>query len=98
MSQYNLNDNVQDSFEFILGGFTYQMRYPTVEETESMQEAIQKAESGNKNKEILDAMCGYISSTDSGAPDIAEALKRQNIRVIRNFTEMIKSEFGSSNG
>lgn len=93
MSQYNLNDNVQDSFSFVLGGFTYQMRYPTVEETESVQEALKKAEEQKDTEEVMGLMYQFISSEDKEAPAIAEAMKKQNIKVIQNFNAMIKAEF-----
>ena len=95
MSAYNLNDNVQDSFEFILGGHTYKMRYPTVEETEAVQEVLQKAKESEDTSEILKQMYQFISSDDKDAPDIADALKKQNIKVIKNFNEMIKAEFSA---
>lgn len=90
---YNLNDNVQESFEFILGGFTYQMRYPTVEETEEVQRVLKEAEKTDDSSSVLEQMYKFITSTDEKAPKIAEALRKQNIKVIQNFNEMIKAEF-----
>jgi len=94
MSTYNLNDNVKDNFEFNLGGFLYQMRYPTVEETEGIQDAFKKAEKADNPEEVLKIVYGFISSTDEKAPDFAETLKKQNIKVMQNFNTMIKTEFG----
>lgn len=95
MSTYNLNDNVQDYFEFILGGHTYKMKYPTVEETENIQKLLSEAKEDSDSTEILSQMYQFISSDDEKAPPIAEALKKQNIKVIQNFNEMIKTEFST---
>lgn len=95
MSTYNLNDNVQESFEFILGGFTYKMKYPTVEETEAVQAVLKEAEKTKDTEKVQQQMYQFISSDDEKAPPISEILKKQNIKVLQNFNEMIKAEFGS---
>lgn len=94
MSQYNLNDNVKEYFEFSLGGHIYQMRYPTIEETEEIQEVFKKAQEAEDGQEVLKQVYKFISSTDEKAPAIDEVLKKQNIKVLQNFNEMIKVEFG----
>lgn len=95
MSTYNLNDNVNDSFEFILGGHSYKMRYPTVEETEKVQEMLKEAEKSQDTKAVLGQMYQFISTDDKEAPPIGDILRKQSIKVIQNFNEMIKTEFGS---
>jgi len=94
MSTYNLNDNVAESFEFILGGFTYKMKYPTVEETEAVQAVLQEAEKSQDTSKVLEQMYQFISSDNKEAPAIGDILKKQSIKVIQNFNEMIKTEFG----
>ena len=94
MSTYNLNDNVQESFEFILGGFTYKMKFPTVEETEAVQAVLQEAEKSKDTSKVLEQMYQFISSDNKEAPAIGDILKKQSIKVIQNFNEMIKTEFG----
>lgn len=94
MSTYNLNDNVAESFEFILGGFTYKMKYPTVEETEAVQAVLQEAEKSKDTSKVLEQMYQFISSDNKEAPAIGDILKKQSIKVIQNFNEMIKTEFG----
>lgn len=95
MSTYDLNDNVEDSFSFILGGFTYNMRYPTVEELENVQTALKKAQEDEDTKTIMDQMYQFISPVDKDAPSISETMKKQNLPVIKKFNEMIKTEFGA---
>jgi len=94
MSTYNLNDNVAESFEFILGGFTYKMKYPTVEETEAVQAVLQEAVKSQDTSKVLEQMYQFISSDNKEAPAIGDILKKQSIKVIQNFNEMIKTEFG----
>lgn len=94
MSTYNLNDNVEESFEFVLSGFTYKMRYPTVEETEAVQAVLKEAEKTEDTQQIQDQMYKFISSDDPKALPIGENLKKQSIKVIQKFNEMIKTEFG----
>lgn len=89
---YNLNDNVKDEFEFILGGFKYFMKYPTVEQTEAIQVEIKK--DAEDSEAILAQVYGLVTSEDKDAPDIAKTMQKQNIKVLKNFTNMIKVEFG----
>jgi hypothetical protein len=94
MSTYKLNDNVNDSFQFELGGFTYDMRYPTVEETEAIQVALRKAEEENSSEAVLQEVYKLITCEDTSAPKIQEVMPKQNIKVLQNFTNMIRVEFG----
>lgn len=88
---YNLNDNVNESFDFELGGSKYTMRYPTLEEIEKLQKILEN--NPDNNDKMMEFMYSYISEQDGASP-IQKVLPKQNIRVIKNFTEMIKSEFG----
>lgn len=97
MSTYNLNDNVKNSFQFELGGYVYEMRYPTVEETEQIQKAVKQAEAEDNQQPVLDTVYGLITSPDDKAPDIKDVLPKQNIKVLQNFTNMIKTEFSGDN-
>ena len=92
MSQYNLNDNVKDSFEFSLDGHNYIMRYPTLEESEDMQSIVEEAKADNDSRKMMATMYKFIDSVD-GAPAIDKVLPKQNMMVIRNFNKMIIAEF-----
>lgn len=87
---YNLNDNVNDNFEFELNGQKYKMRYPTLEETEALGKIIQ-ANPGNDDK-MMEFVYSYITA-QGGAPDIQELLPKQNIRIVHNMGNMIRKEF-----
>lgn len=83
---YDLDGEVPEHFEFKLGGFVYQMRYPTAEE-------VQGADKLTDEKQ-MDWVYGFISSKDEGAPQIRDALNKVNLKVLQKFNEMIMTEFG----
>jgi hypothetical protein len=103
MSQthYNPTDNVDDNFTFEIRGKKYVMRYPITEEVEEVQNIsakLQKAQDDNNTDEIkklsdsLEAyLYGFITPEGHETP-IKEALRKENIRVMRNFNTMIKTE------
>lgn len=86
MSDYTLDQDVEESFNFNLKGNMYTMRYPTTEEVQSGQELKDPAE---QTKWLYD----FITPETDGAPSIEDALKTVNVKVLRNFNKMIKSEF-----
>lgn len=84
---YNLDENIEEYFEFIVGGNTYKMKYPTTDELE----VIQKIDDQTKQGE---AMLGFISAVTEDAPDILEAMKDKNVQVTKRFRDMIATEIG----
>lgn len=88
---YSLNDNVNDSFDFEVGGHKYKMRYPTLDELQKIEKiALDK---GSKSEDVLAEVYKYIDPQGT-APSIAETMRSQNVRVIANFNAMIMVEFG----
>jgi hypothetical protein len=86
-SDYNLDEQVAENFQFILGGFTYVMRYPTTEE-------IQKGgELKDGSPEQQDWLYSFISCEDPKAPKIKEVMKKINVKKLQMFTKMITTEF-----
>lgn len=83
---YNLDEGINESFEFILGGHTYKMRYMT---TEEMIE-LQKLE--NDPKAQTEFIKPYITG-DEGAPDIADVMNKMTVPQLKRFNEMMKTEF-----
>ena len=101
MSNYNLTDNVQDSFTFDIDGKRYSFRYPTTAEIEEAQtlstkiEEAQKEEREDELKEATKRLEGFIYafiSPEGHDMPVQEALKSENIRVMRNFNRMVKTE------
>lgn len=102
MSDYNLNDNVNDDFPFEVSGIQYKMRYPLVEEIEKMQEMVAaselkklKNEDTTEDDEELNAwLYAFITPVKEESPSIEDTMKKQNVKVLQNFTKMFKTEFG----
>ena len=105
MSQktYNITDNVNDDFQFIVRDKKYSMRYPRTEEIEQLQELtnelkdaepLQKSDPEaykEKVRGVEDYMYEFISPIEHETP-IREALEKENVVVMRNFNTMIKTE------
>lgn len=103
MSNYNLSDNVNDSFDFVLRDLKFSMRYPQTAELEDVQtlsKELQDAQDADvkdeaKIKEITEKLEGVLYSFISPVEhdtDIRTALRKENIRVMRNFNAMIRTE------
>lgn len=100
-SNYALTDNVNESFTFDLRGKKYVMRYPITEETDKLRDIparIQEAQDKNDsdevdrlNNELEQTLYSFITPEGHDTP-IKEALAKENIRVMRNFNIMIKTE------
>ena len=100
-NNYALTDNVNEGFTFDLRGNKYFMRYPITEEVEKLQEVSAKVQEAQKNddsdevkrlnSELEDFIYGFITPEGHQTP-IKEALAKENIRVMRNFNTMIKTE------
>jgi len=104
MSSYkDLSDNVDDSFDFTLRGNKYVMRYPKTGELEDIRvlnERLEgldrttdegKAETKEISDKLSDAMYEYITPVDHEL-SIKDALNKENIKVLKNFNTMIKTE------
>lgn len=82
---WNLNEDVEDGWEFSIGGNVYYMRYPTTEEIDRL------AEPPTDGKTSLTGWVrGLIEARTEGAPDIEEALQKSNIQVLRKFNLMVQ--------
>lgn len=101
MSNYNLSDNVQDDFPFELRDKKYIMRYPLTEEIENLQALNLKLEEATDAKDadevkaittkLENFLYDFISPVDHDQ-SIRDALKVENIKVMKNFNTMINSE------
>lgn len=95
MNTYNLNDDTEEHFIFSLGGHSYRMRYPLIEELEEIEEINNKV-SQDHDKQSAEAMnqklYSFITPVAEDAPAIEEVMRKQNVQVVRNFLEMIRAE------
>lgn len=101
MSNYIIDKDVQDYFSFELQGKKYNMRYPITAEVEDIQDLSGKIEEAQKEerkdevkeltKKLEDYLYGLIEPVEHDT-SIRDALKTANLRVMRNFNTMIKTE------
>lgn len=84
---YDLDKETPEFFEFIVGGNTYKMVYPTSEQIEEIRNLKNEKERGEKT-------LAFITPVTENAPDIEEALKKKNIKAYQKFYEMIETEMG----
>jgi len=101
MSLYNLTDNVEESFDVKMGDVVYTGRYPLLGELEELQQIVdaqneaetpaEKRKLGNKMEDFL---YSFFTPKTEGAIPIKDELKKRNIKVMQNFTETMKKEFG----
>jgi len=86
-NNYNFDEIKSDSPTIILGGHTYKLVYPTVEEVERIQEL-------KTDEEKTKAVYNFVQKTNDADPTFEDVLKSQNIKVLQAFADMIKTEFG----
>tara|TARA_B100001250_G_C19420972_1_gene623170 strand:- start:187 stop:507 length:321 start_codon:yes stop_codon:yes gene_type:complete len=102
MAQYNLTDNLSDSFTFKLGDLEYSFRYPTTKEmrklsemNQELQQLIQKNADEKvikkKSKASETEMNQLVTPVGHENP-ISEVLEDQPINVVRNFRKMMAKE------
>lgn len=86
-NNYNFDEIVADSPTIKMGGYEYRLVYPTVEDIERIQ-AMKTDEERN------DSIYQFVEKSRDDIPPFRETLRKQNIKVLLAFTEMIKKEFG----
>ena len=99
----NLNDNVEASCGFSIGGYDYDLKYPTLAELEPITKlseertAASKANDNDKVAEIdakLDEIFyGFITPVQEGTPNIKDVIKEQPFPVAKAFNKFITSQF-----
>jgi len=100
-ARQNLNDNVNATFPFTVGGVDFDLKYPTLEELEPINkintERQAAVEDGNTtriaelDKELEEVFYGFIVPVD-GTSDIQAVLKKQPFPVVKAFSKMIKEQ------
>lgn len=86
--EYNFDNDVDnDSPTIIMGGETFKLVYPTLEE-------IEKIQALKTDEERTDAVYGFVEKTKDDQPEFRDVLQKQSIKVLKAFTDVIKKEFG----
>lgn len=84
---HNLDENTNDYFKFILGGVTFNFRYPTTEEVEQARTL-----DTDSTKDLLKWVSRFITRADNKKYDFAKMYKGMNIKTARAFNKMVKAE------
>ena len=100
-SRVNLNDNVEDSFPFTIGGVDFDLKYPTLEELEPIQTINQEREKAltdkdmakvaELDKQLEETFYGFIKPVD-GTSNIRDILKKQSFQVVKAFNKMVTTQ------
>lgn len=97
---YNLDEQVTESFPFVVGGHSYEFRYPTTEELDDVPQAPDTKDLSDGDKLIANKQYGeklnayfygFIKPVGD-APAVEEVLKKANVLTLRHFGAMIKTE------
>lgn len=86
---HNLDDSVQEFFEFKVNGYLYRFKHLNSEEVEELQKMDQDL------PKIQSFFIKYITKVDEKSPDFSEVMKKMIIPQWRNFRKMISTEFGA---
>lgn len=102
MAQYNLTDNLKDSFTFQIGDLEYSFRYPTTAEMRELSnmnnELTKLVEDKASDKKIeeqtkaTEAKMNELVVPVGHDNQISEVLENQPINVVRNFRQMMAKE------
>lgn len=100
-SRLNLNDNVESSFPFTIGGVDFDLKYPTLEELEPIQNINAERDKALTDKNMVkaaelsdkleEAFYSFIKPVD-GVSDIREILKKQSFQVVKAFNKMVTTQ------
>lgn len=84
---HNLDDGVNEYFDFTVKGHTFRFRHMTMDEIEKMKEFE------NDEKKSREYLFGFISKVDETSPEFVEVSKQMTAPHWIRFREMIKAEF-----
>ena len=86
MPEHNLDQGVEEYFDFILKGHKYRFRHFNTDEMEEMQKL------GKDDKKARAFLYKAITKLDEDAPDFPDTAKEMTVPHWRRFWEMIKEE------
>lgn len=109
-SRVNLNDNTKDRFEFSVGGFDYDLKYPTLEGVEPIRELVKKMDtiendSNMSDEDKSDALDKVRSEMETVMYDmivpvghdtpIKETIAKQPFPVVKAFNKMMNEQLSA---
>ena len=84
----NLDEGLAEYFEFKMGGFTYRVRYPTVEETDKIRSIATNEE---QTRELLFKL---ITPIEAEAPKMIDVYKSMPVNKWNKFLNLIMEKMG----
>lgn len=88
MQSYNLDEN-SDYLIFHMGGHEFHMRYPTTPEVLAIQTEPEE-------EKVTDMIAALITPANEETPKFSEVAEKANVKVLKNFGDMIAKEFSLS--
>lgn len=85
---YNLDEGIQEYFEFTVKGHSYKFRFLTTEEAEKIKELK------DDEKGIVEYLYKFIDPVSENAPPFVEIAKKMTIPHMIAFNKMVMTEFG----
>lgn len=87
---YNLDDDISESFRFIVKGYEYDMRQMTTEEIDEFRDV-------KDEKQIREHLYQFITPVAKDTPEFPEIAKKMLAKQWLKFVEMIKVEMTGDN-
>jgi hypothetical protein len=92
----NLDEGLQEHFDFVLGGHTYHFRHLNTEEIEQMSRLNKRMdeEKDVDSSEMKNFLFQFVTKDKEDAPDFQEAAKKMIAPQWMKFNAMLKKEMG----
>ena len=88
---YNLDEDVRESFRFILNGNEYEFKQLTTEELDAFQKIINEKKT---DSELREYFYQFITPVNKDTPPFDEISKQMLTPHWKNFITMVKTEMG----
>lgn len=86
---HNLNEGIEESFNFLVLGYEYNFRQMTTEELDAFATLTDKS-----NKEVREYLYQFVSPVGEKTPPFSETAKKMLTPHWVAFLNMVKSEMG----
>lgn len=86
---HNLDESVQEYFEFSVGGHTYRFRQLNTEDSYRYNDMKETA----KREDLEAFLYSFITPVGKDSPPFPEVAKKMILPQWRNFNKMIEAEF-----
>lgn len=88
---YNLDEDVRESFRFVLKGHEYDFKQLTTEELDAFQKFVQEKKN---DSELREYFYQFITPVSKESPSFQDISKQMLTPHWKNFITMVKTEMG----